>query len=169
MRPSFKPAMASQPLLPGPRSIVLVNQTHRRTLRRRTSEVSPYLARAQPTRPAACQTLLGRAQGSCPLLSQLPLSSPRPAPHLSMLIGHRQRSWRKTADAVLDAHRADSCSTSTWNDVPWCRHHACAAPGHGMSRVSHREARGALYAAAPDGQRWLSGPTAWPFARECEW
>ena len=66
-----------------------------------------------------------------------------------MLIGHGQRSWRKTADAVPDAQRADSCSTSMWNDVPWCLDHARAAPGHGISRVSHREARGALSAAAP--------------------
>ena len=86
-----------------------------------------------------------------------------------MLIGHRHHSWRKTADAVLDAQRDDSCSTSTWNDVAWCRHHACAAPDHGMGRESHRKARGALSAAAPDGRRWLSGATARPFARECEW
>ena len=41
--------------------------------------------------------------------------------------------------------------------------------GHGMSRGLHREARGAPSAAAPDGRRWLSGPTTRPFARECEW
>ena len=35
------------------------------------------------------------------------------------------------------------------NDVPWCQHYVRAAPGHGMSRGSHREARGALSAAAP--------------------
>ena len=32
------------------------------------SEVSPDLAAAQPARPATCRTLLGRAQGPCPLL-----------------------------------------------------------------------------------------------------
>ena len=32
------------------------------------SQVSPDLAAAQPARPAACRTLLGRAQGPCPLL-----------------------------------------------------------------------------------------------------
>ena len=92
-----------------------------------------------------------------------------------MLIGHRLRSWRKTADAVPDAQRAFSCSTSTWIDAMWCLDHARASPGHGMSRGSHREARVALSAAAPDGitqadgRRRLSGPTARPFAREYEW
>ena len=68
----------------GPRSVVLAIQTHSDGVRRRAGW-QPDPGRARLSRPAAAQTALGRVQASYPLLSQVKLTSLRPALHLSIL------------------------------------------------------------------------------------
>ena len=88
----------------GPRSVVLAIQTHSDGVRR-CAGWQPDPGRARLSRPAAAQTALGRVQASYPLLSQVKLTSLRPALHLSILT------------AMSSDAQAQGCSSSAQRDL----------------------------------------------------
>ena len=159
----------------GPRSVVLAIQTHSDGVRR-CAGWQPDPGRARLSRPAAArprpehQTALGRVQASYPLLSQVKLTSLRPALHLSILTAmssdaHAQGCSRPAA--VLSVIQAGLDQTSTWNIGTYRWHDACAAAAHSLSCGGRRKPRSAFSAYASSWSAAALWLTARPFAREC--